>query len=189
MKLQALPLAGLSLIEPQVFRDERGEFAELCNIEQLSQALGHSLQFVQDNHSQSIRGVLRGLHYQVRKPQGKLLRVVSGAVHDVVVDMRRGSATVGQWFGLTLQAGLTQLWIPPGFAHGFLSLQANTVLHYKVTSAYDPGDEQVIHWRDSELAIDWPLEQAGVKDEGPLLSPRDRAGRRWRDAPLCEPCC
>lgn len=161
-------------VEPRVFGDPRGFFFESFNARAWQDATGLELRFVQDNHSRSARGVLRGLHYQVRQPQGKLVRVVVGEVFDVAVDLRRGSTTFGQWVGERLTAeNKRQMWIPPGFAHGFLVLSAVAEVLYKVTDYYAPEWERVMRWNDPRVGIAWPL--AGAE---PVLSEKDR------DAPL-----
>jgi len=161
-------------VEPRVFGDPRGFFFESFNARAWQDATGLELQFVQDNHSRSARGVLRGLHYQVRQSQGKLVRVVVGEVFDVAVDLRRGSTTFGQWVGERLTAeNKRQMWIPPGFAHGFLVLSAVAEVLYKVTDYYAPEWERAILWNDPRVGIAWPL--AGGE---PVLSDKDR------DAPL-----
>ena len=161
-------------VEPRVFGDPRGFFFESFNARAWKDATGLELRFVQDNHSRSARGVLRGLHYQVRQPQGKLVRVVVGEVFDVAVDLRRGSTTFGRWVGERLTAeNKRQMWIPPGFAHGFLVLSTVAEVLYKVTDYYAPEWERVMRWNDPRVGIAWPL--AGAE---PVLSDKDR------DAPL-----
>jgi dTDP-4-dehydrorhamnose 3,5-epimerase len=162
-----------------VFADERGFFFESFNARTFREATGVDCSFVQDNHSRSQRGVLRGLHYQVRQAQGKLIRVIAGEVYDVAVDIRRGSPTFGQWNGVQLSAeNKRQLWLPEGFAHGFLVLSEFAELLYKTTDYYAPAHERCIRWDDPALAIDWPL--AGA----PQLSAKDRAGLALADAEL-----
>ena len=157
-------------IDPVVHRDPRGFFLETYN-EQTYASGGVHARFVQDNHSRSARGVLRGLHAQLNRPQGKLVRVVEGEIWDVAVDIRRGSATFGQWVGTALSAeSFRQLWIPPDFAHGFCVLSESAQVEYKVTDFWDPDDEITIAWNDPGLAIEWPI-------ESPLLSQPDRDGR------------
>ena len=169
-------LPDVLLIEPKVFGDERGFFLESWN-ERAFAAAGVRAAFVQDNHSRSARGVLRGLHYQLRQPQGKLVRVVAGEVFDVAVDLRRASATFGRWTGARLSAENKRiLWVPPGFGHGFLVLSESADFLYKTTDYYAPEDERVIAWNDPDLAIAWPL------DGAPILSGRDAAAPRFRDA-------
>jgi dTDP-4-dehydrorhamnose 3,5-epimerase len=173
--MQATPLAirDIVLFEPVVFPDERGEFFESYNRRAFEEAIGRTLDFVQENHSVSIKGVLRGLHYQLPPhAQGKLVRVVAGAVRDVAVDIRRDSPTFGKWVGTRLSASdRRQLWIPEGFAHGFIALEDKTVVVYKTTRYYSPGSERCIIWNDAAVGIDW-------KTVGePRLSQRDRVGR------------
>jgi dTDP-4-dehydrorhamnose 3,5-epimerase len=156
------------VVEPRVIRDERGFFLETYHRDKF-RAGGIDVTFVQDNHSRSARGILRGLHAQLRHPQGKLVRVVAGDVWDVAADIRRGSPTFGRWVGVPLSAAtLRALWVPPGFAHGFCVLSEHAEVEYKCTALYDPGDELAIAWNDPELAIAWPIRD-------PLLSARDRA--------------
>jgi dTDP-4-dehydrorhamnose 3,5-epimerase len=172
MKHTDLAISGLVLIEPRVFGDERGFFFESFNQEQFESAIGRSVKFVQDNHSRSVRNVLRGLHYQVRQPQGKLVRVVSGEIFDVAVDIRKGSETFGQWVGEVLSAeNKRQLWIPEGFAHGFVVLSESAELLYKSTDYYAPAHERCIAWDDPRLAIGWPI------DGTPTLSEKDTKGQ------------
>ncbi|HYQ39730.1 MAG TPA: dTDP-4-dehydrorhamnose 3,5-epimerase [Pseudomonas sp.] len=180
MKVVASALDGVLILEPQVFADARGCFFESWNARRFAELSGVSAEFVQDNHSVSHRGVLRGLHYQLPpQAQGKLVRVVQGAVYDVVVDLRRHSPSFGRWQGVELSAAnRRQLWIPPGFAHGFLSLADDSVTLYKTTAYYSPAHERCIRWDDAQLAIAWPL--AGA----PRLSPRDAEGVRLADADL-----
>lgn len=175
--MQATPLAipEVILFAPRVFGDERGFFFESYNQRAFQEATGLSSDFVQDNHSRSTRGVLRGLHYQIEpRAQGKLVRVVAGAVFDVAVDIRAGSPTFGHWVGEELSAdNKRQLWIPPGFAHGFLTLSESAEFLYKTTDFYSPEHERCIAWDDPDLAIDWPLE--GLS---PRLSDKDLRGAR-----------
>lgn len=170
MELSPTPLAGAAVIQPKVFGDERGFFLESWNAAAFA-AAGISSQFVQDNHSRSTKGVLRGLHFQSPNPQGKLVRVVAGAVWDVIVDLRRSSPTFKQWFGVELSAANKRmLWVPEGFAHGFLTLADGTDFLYKCTSLFAPEHEHVLLWNDAEVAVEWPLEGA------PRLSAKDAAG-------------
>ncbi|MGQ0708615.1 MAG: dTDP-4-dehydrorhamnose 3,5-epimerase [Rhodoferax sp.] len=167
------------LLTPKVFGDERGFFFESFNQRVFAQCTGVDAPFVQDNHSRSVRGVLRGLHYQVQKPQGKLVRVVEGEVFDVAVDLRVGSPTYGQWDGVLLSAqNKQQLWVPPGFAHGFLVLSESAEFLYKTTDYYAPEHERCIAWNDPTLAIDWPL-----NGSVPALSAKDAQGLAWDAAP------
>lgn len=170
-------ISDVLLIEPRVFGDERGFFYESWNAAAFADA-GLDQRFVQDNHSRSARGVLRGLHYQRTDPQGKLVRVTAGRVFDVAVDLRRSSVTFGQWVGVELSAAnRLMLWIPPGFAHGFLALEPGTEFLYKCTSYYDPADEHCLRWDDPDLGIDWPL-----GDIQPQLSTKDRQGKALANA-------
>ena len=175
MKVTPTALAGVLILEPKVFGDARGFFLESFNRKAFRDAAGADPDFVQDNHSRSARGVLRGLHYQIQQPQGKLVRVVRGAVFDVAVDLRRSSPTFGQWEGVELsEDNHRQLWVPPGFGHGFLVLSESADFLYKTTDYYAPEHERCIAWNDPALAIDWPLQQAGVVQ--PLVSAKDQAG-------------
>lgn len=172
MKILDTALADVKLIEPKVFGDERGFFLESWNARTFA-ALGLDLHFVQDNHSRSARGVLRGLHYQVERPQGKLVRVVAGRAFDVAVDIRRGSPDFGRWVGYELSAANKRmLWVPPGFAHGFLALEDGTDFLYKCTDFYAPELERAILWSDPRIGIDWPMD--GL--EAAAVSPKDAAG-------------
>ena len=176
MKLIDTAIAEVKIVEPAIFGDDRGFFMETWNARGFADA-GLDLTFVQDNHSRSAKGVLRGLHYQLRQPQGKLVRVVRGAAYDVAVDIRRGSATFGRWVGVELsEANKRMLWVPPGFAHGFLSLRDDTEFLYKCTDFYAPEHERSLLWSDPAIGIDWPLDGAT-----PLLSGKDAAA-----APLAE---
>lgn len=171
MELSATPIRDALVIQPKVFGDERGFFMESWNARTFA-AAGLEVDFVQDNHSRSSRGVLRGLHFQNPHPQGKLVRVGAGAVYDVIVDLRRSSPSFGQWFGIELSAANhTMLWVPPGLAHGFLTLRDGTDFLYKCQGYYSPQDEHSLAWNDPDLAIDWPLD--GLT---PQLSAKDSAG-------------
>lgn len=186
MQVTDLGLCGLKLITPRQFQDERGWFAEVYSRAAFAAASLPEL-FAQDNQSFSRQGVLRGLHYQVRQPQGKLIRVLSGKIWDVAVDLRRSSSTFGQWYGLELEApqdggDLNMLWIPEGFAHGFFVLSAEAVVHYKVTKPYDPGGERAIVWNDPDLKVAWPL--SGLGGARPIVSQKDAAGSLFREADL-----
>ena len=166
------------LIEPKVFGDARGFFFESFNQKAFNEATGTNHQFVQDNHSRSAKGVLRGLHYQIQQPQGKLVRVVRGAVFDVAVDIRKSSPTFGRWVGAELsEDNQHQLWVPPGFAHGFLVLSDLADFLYKTTDYYAPQYERSILWNDSDLNIDWPIGE-------PILSNKDRQGLKFNSADL-----
>lgn len=169
------------LIEPKVFGDDRGFFFESFNARAFAQATGFAADFVQDNHSKSARSVLRGLHYQVApKAQGKLVRVVQGEVFDVAVDLRKNSKTFGQWVGELLSAeNKRQLWIPPGFAHGFLTLSDTAEFLYKTTDYYSPEHERCICWDDPEIGIVWPLTAT------PTLSAKDLQAKPWAQSEYC----
>ncbi len=177
MKLAATALPEVVLVEPRVFGDDRGFFYESWNSRAFAEA-GLETNFVQDNHSRSARGVLRGLHYQVQHAQGKLVRVVAGAAFDVAVDLRRSSPRFGQWVGVELSAANKRmLWVPPGFAHGFLALQDGTEFLYKCTDFYAPEHERALLWSDPAIGIEWPLE--GLE---PALSGKDAAGTPLAEA-------
>lgn len=180
MQILDTPLAEVKLIQPKVFGDERGFFMETWRADWL-EAVAPGLSFVQDNHSRSGKGVLRGLHYQLQRPQGKLLRVVAGAVYDVAVDIRPGSESFGRWFGVELSAeNKAMIWVPPGFAHGFLTLSDDVQVLYKCTDYYFPEYERGVVWNDPDLAITWPLE-AG---QTPALSAKDAAAPMLKAAEL-----
>ena len=172
------PLDGVLVLEPKVFGDARGFFLESYNARDFAQATGLTRTFVQDNHSKSAKGVLRGLHYQVQHPQGKLVRVTHGSVYDVAVDIRADSPTRGRWFGLTLSAeNHKQLWIPEGLAHGFLVTSDSAEFLYKTTDYWYPAHERSLLWSDPTLAIDWPLD---LLDGPPLLAAKDAQAPRWQ---------
>lgn len=182
MKVTPCAIADVLLIEPRVFGDERGFFYESFNQRAFNLATGLAPSFVQDNHSKSARGVLRGLHYQLHQPQGKLVRVVAGEVFDVAVDIRRNSPTFGKWAGEVLSAdNKRQLWVPPGLAHGFLVLSETAEFLYKTTDYYAPEFERCIAWNDPDLAIVWPTPQGG-----PQLSAKDAAGATFLQAELTD---
>lgn len=178
MQIIETHIKDLLIFEPNVFGDNRGFFMESFNQQIFEEATGGPAQFVQDNHSKSSKGVLRGLHYQIPpKAQGKLVRVVSGAIFDVAIDIREGSATFGEWFGIELNAeNKKQLWVPAGFAHGFITLSDTAELLYKTTDFYAPDMERCIKWDDTSLSIDWPF------DGTPLLSEKDKLGVTLEDA-------
>jgi dTDP-4-dehydrorhamnose 3,5-epimerase len=177
MKVIHSKLKGCVIIEPKVFSDERGFFLETFQAARYEQEAGIDLPFVQDNHSRSSRGVLRGLHFQKAKPQGKLVRVVSGEVYDVALDIRKGSPTFGEWEGVILsENNKKQFWVPPGFAHGFVVLSDTADFEYKCTDYYDPSDEGSILWSDPDLDIPWPI-------ANPVLSAKDESAKRLVD--LC----
>jgi dTDP-4-dehydrorhamnose 3,5-epimerase len=165
------PFPEVLAVKPRVFGDARGFFSESYNAREFDAVIGRRVRFVQDNHSRSAGGVLRGLHYQLSRPQGKLIRVIAGLIFDVAVDVRRASPTFGRWAGCELGAREhTQIWIPEGFAHGFLVLSESADVLYKTTDYYAPEAECCIRWDDPDIGIEWPLEQP------PLLSKRDRQG-------------
>jgi dTDP-4-dehydrorhamnose 3,5-epimerase len=171
MKATPLAIPDVILLEPTVFGDDRGFFFESFNQTKFEAAIGKRITFVQDNHSRSVKGVLRGLHYQIRQPQGKLVRVVKGTVFDVAVDIRRSSPSFGRWVGEALSAeSKRQLWIPEGFAHGFVVLSDDAECLYKATDYYAPQHERCIAWNDPTIEIQWPFEGA------PVLSGKDRQG-------------
>ena len=176
MKKVETPLAGVFVLEPKVFGDARGFFLESYN-ERVLGELGIHEKFVQDNHSYSMRNVVRGLHYQARNAQGKLVRVVDGEIFDVVVDLRKASPTFGQWNGVRLSGeNKRMLWIPPGLAHGFCVVSQGAHVLYKATDYYAPDSERTLAWNDPELKIDWQL------DGDPIVSPKDQHGVPFRDA-------
>ena len=177
MKVIHSKLKDCVIIEPQVFGDERGFFLETFQSARYEQEAGIDLVFVQDNHSRSASRVLRGLHFQKTKPQGKLVRVVRGEVYDVALDLRKGSPTFGEWEGVILsEDNKKQFWVPPGFAHGFVVLSDTADFEYKCTDYYDPSDEGSILWSDPDLDISWPI-------ANPLLSAKDQSAKRLVD--LC----
>lgn len=181
MKVTATAIPEVLRIEPKVFGDSRGFFFESFNQRQWLESTGLDRTFVQDNHSRSGKGVLRGLHYQIRQPQGKLVRVISGEVYDVAVDLRRGSPTFGKWVGEILSAeNKYQLWVPEGFGHGFVVLSEAAEFLYRTTDYYAPEYERCILWNDPDLAIDWPL------SETPVLSAKDAVGSLFRSAEVYE---
>ena len=172
MKVTPTAIPEVLIIEPKVFGDARGFFYESFNGKAFDEAVGRHVEFVQDNHSRSAKGVLRGLHYQIKQPQGKLVRVAQGAVFDVAVDIRKSSPTFGQWVGVELTAdNHKQLWIPAGFAHAFLVLSETADFLYKTTNYYAPAYERCIAWNDAAVGIEWP--QIGM---APVLSAKDQAG-------------
>jgi dTDP-4-dehydrorhamnose 3,5-epimerase len=184
LKVTPTSLPEVLVVEPKVFGDERGFFMESYNQAAFEDATGVSLRFVQDNHSRSAHAVLRGLHYQIRNPQGKLVRVTSGRVFDVAVDMRRSSPRCGQWAGVELSAeNKRQLWVPPGFAHGFVVLSDNADFLYKTTEYYAPQHERALAWNDPHVAVEWPLGQLG---QAPALSAKDAAAAQWAQAEFFE---
>lgn len=181
MNVISTSISEVLIIEPKVFGDSRGFFFESFNQKNFSQATGLDVNFVQDNHSRSIRGVLRGLHYQVRHPQGKLVRVVRGEVFDVAVDIRRSSPTFGRWVGVELTEGNNrQLWVPPGFAHGFYVLSSSADFLYKTTEYYFPDLDRSVLWNDLALAVSWPIQA----DVAPIISTKDKNAPKLIDAEL-----
>ncbi|MDB9419344.1 MAG: dTDP-4-dehydrorhamnose 3,5-epimerase [Microcystis viridis Mv_BB_P_19951000_S69] len=175
MKVIPTEIPDVLIIEPQVYGDDRGFFLESFNQRDFREKTGVNTTFVQDNHSMSLKNVLRGLHYQIPNPQGKLVRVVSGSVFDVAVDARQSSPTFGQWVGCVLSAENKRIfWVPEGFAHGFLVLSERAEFLYKTTNYYYPQYEKTILWNDADLGIDWPL------DTPPILSPKDQAGQPFK---------
>lgn len=181
MKATPLAIPDVIVFEPKVFGDDRGFFFESFNQARFEAAVGRTVNFVQDNHSRSARHVLRGLHYQIRQAQGKLVRVTSGEVFDVAVDLRRSSPTFGKWVGATLSAdNKKQLWVPEGFGHGFVVLSESADFLYKTTDYYAPEHERCIIWNDATLAIDWPLQTA------PVLSGKDQQGLPFAQAEVFE---
>ena len=177
MKVVRTALNGCLILEPQIFSDERGEFFESFSVQKFRNATGVLLNFVQDNQSLSHGKVLRGLHYQIEQPQGKLVRVVSGSVWDVVVDLRRSSPTFAQWIGVDLSAeNQRMLWVPPGCAHGFVVTSESAVFLYKTTDYYAPAHERTIAWNDPSLAITWPVTD-------PIVNAKDAAGLVFKQAP------
>ena len=176
MKVIQTEIPDVLILEPVIYEDERGLFFESYNKRDLAEA-GISAEFVQDNHSRSVHNVLRGLHYQIQQPQGKLVRVIAGEIFDVAVDIRKHSPLFGKWVGITLSAAHPRmLWIPEGFAHGFLVLSESADVLYKTTDYYVPDAERTIIWNDPDIGIDWPIER------DPILSVKDDAAIRLRDA-------
>ncbi len=181
MKVIESVLNGVFLMEPRVFGDARGFFLESFNAKVFKELTGVTAEFVQDNHSRSMRGVLRGLHYQIKQPQGKLVRVVVGSVYDVAVDLRRSSPTFGQWFGAELSADNKRvMWIPPGFAHGFMVTSDFAEFLYKTTDYWAPEHERSLMWNDPELGVAWPLQGE------PMLSDKDRKGKPLSECEVYE---
>ena len=181
IQVTATTLPEVKVIEPKVFGDARGFFFESFNAREFAERVEPGIEFVQDNHSRSAKGVLRGLHYQVQHAQGKLVRVVEGEVFDVAVDIRRSSPNFGKWVGVVLSAGNhKQVWVPPGFAHGFVVLSESAQFLYKTTDYWFPEFERSILWNDPEIGIVWPI------DFEPLLAAKDAAGKRLSDAELFE---
>lgn len=180
MKARETSLPGVVVVESPVHADSRGDFSEVHHARKFA-AIGLPSSFEQDNLSRSVQGTLRGIHYQLQSPQGKLVRPISGRIFDVAVDLRRSSATFGHWVGIELEAGDGRaVWVPPGFGHGFLVLSPRADVFYKCTTTYDPSSDRGIRWNDEALAIDWPL----VDGREPLLSEKDRAAPTFRNAEL-----
>jgi dTDP-4-dehydrorhamnose 3,5-epimerase len=180
MKVTPTAIPDVLIFEPTVFGDERGFFFESYNERRLKELTGLDLHFVQDNHSRSAKGVLRGLHYQILQPQGKLVRVALGSIYDVAVDLRQSSPTFGRWIGMELSAANhCQVWVPPGFAHGFVVTSDYAEVLYKTTDYWAPEYERALLWNDPSLGIDWPLE--GMT---PVLSAKDRQARSLNQADL-----
>jgi dTDP-4-dehydrorhamnose 3,5-epimerase len=178
LKVTPTAIPEVLVIEPKVFGDARGFFYESFNQKQFDEAVGRHVEFVQDNHSRSAKGVLRGLHYQIQQPQGKLVRVVRGTVYDVAVDIRKSSPTFGKWVGVELsEDNHRQFWVPAGFAHGFLVVSESADFLYKTTDYYAPAFERCIAWNDATVAIEWP--DIGM---APLLSTKDAVGHALEDA-------
>jgi len=176
MNVISTEIDGVVIIEPKVFGDERGFFLETFQAERYAELAGIDLPFVQDNHSRSGKNVLRGLHFQKTKPQGKLVRVVRGEVFDVAVDIRKGSPTYGKWAGVLLsEDNKRQFWVPPGLAHGFVVLSESADFEYKCTDYYDPSDEGALIWNDPDVGIEWP---EGIE---PILSAKDQVALRLKD--------
>ncbi|WP_261903470.1 dTDP-4-dehydrorhamnose 3,5-epimerase [Vibrio fortis] len=175
MKIIETSIPDLKVIEPQVFGDERGFFLETFQTTRYQEVIGKDFIFVQDNHSRSSKNVLRGLHFQKNKPQGKLVRVVRGEVFDVAVDLRKGSATYGKWEGVILsELNKKQFWVPPGFAHGFVVLSEIADFEYKCTDFYDPSDEGSLIWNDPDIGIEWPCDL-------PILSEKDAVAASFKE--------
>ena len=179
MKSTPTEIPDVLILEPRLFTDSRGFFLESYNRRTFKELTGVEADFVQDNQSFSVRNVLRGLHYQIRQPQAKLVQVLAGEIFDVVVDLRRGSRTFGKWTGIQLSGGTHRmLWVPAGFAHGFLVCSEHAIVQYKVTDYYAPQHERTILWNDNDLAIRWPLEGE------PVINEKDARGRDFRAAEL-----
>ena len=177
MKVERLAIPDIVMIEPKLFGDDRGFFFESFNHKRFEEVISRRVSFVQDNHSRSVRGVLRGLHYQIKEPQGKLVRVIAGEVFDVVVDLRKGSQTFGRWVGEVLsEANKKQLWIPEGFAHGFVVLSESADFLYKTTEYYSAQYERCLAWNDPTLKIDWQIQ------ETPIVSAKDAQGLSLQEA-------
>ncbi|OZI32043.1 dTDP-4-dehydrorhamnose 3,5-epimerase [Bordetella genomosp. 10] len=184
MKIIPTTIPDVVIVEPKVFGDDRGFFFESFNRRAFAEGVGRDVDFVQDNHSRSVKGVLRGIHYQIRQPQGKLVRVVQGEVYDIAVDLRKSSPTFGKWVGERLTAeNKRMLWVPEGFGHAFLVLSDTAEFLYKTTDYYAPDAERCIIWNDADLGIDWPLDGTLEK---PTLSAKDERGSAFRQADVFE---
>lgn len=182
MNYRETAIADVKIIEPKVFGDERGFFMETFRANEFERYCGGRA-FVQENHSLSSRGILRGLHYQIQQPQGKLVRVIKGHVFDVAVDLRRSSPTFGQWAGVELSAeNKLQVWVPEGFAHGFYVMSEEAEFVYKCTDYYAPEHERCLRWNDAFLSIGWPVSHADLRDGLPKLSDKDATGSVWNEA-------
>ena len=180
MKVISTEIPDVLIIEPQVFGDARGFFYESYNAKKFKELTGLDVNFVQDNHSRSQKNVLRGLHYQIKQPQGKLVRVIAGEVFDVAVDLRKSSPTFGQWVGVNLSAeNNRQMWIPEGFAHGFVVLSESAEFLYKTTDYWAPEHERCIAWNDPDININWP-----INTDEPSLSAKDKLGKSMKEAEL-----
>ena len=178
MKFIPTEIPGVIIVEPDVFGDHRGFFMETWHADKFAEG-GIDAKFVQDNHSRSSQGILRGLHYQIEQPQGKLVRVLSGEVFDVAVDLRRNSPAFGKWFGMYLNdTDKKMLWVPPGFAHGFYVVSEQADFFYKCTELYAPEHERAILWDDPDLSIDWPI----IDGQEPILAPKDKTAPFFKDA-------
>ena len=181
MNFSKLSIPDVLLIKPNIFDDDRGYFYESFRLDKLNKETGDDLNFVQDNHSRSSKNVLRGLHYQINNAQGKIIRVIKGKIYDVAVDIRKNSINFGKWVGTELsEENKQQIWIPKGFAHGFLTLEDDTQVLYKSTDFYSPIDERCILWNDLDLAIKWPL------NDEPIISKKDLEGELFKDAEYFE---
>jgi len=175
LKITNAPLPDVLILEPEVFGDSRGFFYESFNLRNFQKSTGLDINFVQDNHSRSIRNVLRGLHYQIKHPQGKLVRVIQGEIFDTIVDIRHGSSHFGKWFGITLSSeNKLQLWIPPGFAHGFLVTSEIADVYYKTTDYWYPEHECCIRWNDNTIGVEWPISVE------PILNTKDLQGKKFK---------
>jgi dTDP-4-dehydrorhamnose 3,5-epimerase len=180
MKVTEINLKDAYLVSTPRYEDERGFFLESFNLKKFREATGIDDEFVQDNHSKSVKGVLRGLHYQIQHSQGKLIRCTQGSVYDVIVDLRKSSPTFGKWFGIKLCTNNIHLWVPPGFAHGFYVLSESAEINYKQTDYYYPEYDRTLLWNDTDIDIDWPI------DSEPILSPKDKLGKSFAECDLYE---